>query len=142
MACGSVMWEWGSLEGWVMSGAVLSHGVVAPLFVLAGVGLVDALSAGLSFCQLFVFGLSLFVGGGEASVQVLAFAELHVVVDISNGDHVGGDTHALVSALDVSGEFGEVDEVVPLNAIEIALLNPSVLLWEIRSGESGSGGGD
>merc|ERR1711935_833190 len=108
------MWEWGTIEVGELLGAHLSDGLESP-WVSLGVHLVDSLGAGLSFLQLLLFGLSLFVGAGEASVQMLAFAELHVVVDIRNGDHVGVDSHALVSALDVWCECVEVDEVVPLD---------------------------
>ena len=64
----------------------------------------DGLGALESVLVVLLLILTLLVQGSEAAVHVLALVELHVVVDILDGEHVGTDSHALVSTLDARGE--------------------------------------
>merc|ERR1719399_29013 len=126
MAYFSVVRKWGSLEGWELVGADVSDGLVG---LSLGVLLLpggDGLGALESVLVVLVLGLSLLVEGSKAAVHVLALGELHVVVDILDGEHVGSDSHALVSALDVTVEGVEVLEVVPVLTIIVAVHSPSV----------------
>merc|ERR1712178_190935 len=98
----------------------------------------DSLDAFIHVLNLILFGHVLFVESGKAGTGVLASSDLEVLVsgEISNGGHVGGDSHAGISALEGNWqEFVEVCEFLPGDLIfsELAVESPPVFWLNILS---------